>query len=109
MFQVYSKVIQLSIYLHTQLCVCVYIHIYFFRFFSVIGYDKILNIFPCAIQEVPVVYLSYSKIERRVVQRFPVSLLPRDVHSLPHFQHPFPFIYSTTIQTITRRWKELRM
>ena len=32
----YSKVIQ--------------IYMFFFRFFSIIGYYKILNIFPCAIQ-----------------------------------------------------------
>jgi len=30
-----------------------------FRFFLLIGNYKILNIFPCAIQEVPVGYLSY--------------------------------------------------
>ena len=38
MFQVYSKVIQL------------YTYIFFFRFFSIIGYYKILNIVPSAIQ-----------------------------------------------------------
>ena len=27
-----------------------YIYIFFFRFFSIIGYYKILNIVPCAIQ-----------------------------------------------------------
>ena len=38
MFQVYSKVIQFGISI-----------IFFFRFFSIIGYYKILNIVPCAI------------------------------------------------------------
>ena len=28
----------------------IYIYIFFFRFFSIIGYYKILNIVPCAIQ-----------------------------------------------------------
>ena len=31
----------------------------FFRFFSIIGYDKILKIVPCALQQVLVVYLFY--------------------------------------------------
>ena len=40
MFQVYSKVTQL------------YIHIFVFRFFSIMGYYKILSIVLCAIQQV---------------------------------------------------------
>ena len=36
-FQVYSKVIQL------------YVYIFFFRFFYIIGYYKILNLVPCAV------------------------------------------------------------
>ena len=40
-FQVYSKVI---IYTHTHTYNCV---IYMFRFFSLIGYYKILSIVPC--------------------------------------------------------------
>ena len=39
-FQVYSKVIQLYMYIYT----------FFFRFFSLIGYYKILSIVPCAMQ-----------------------------------------------------------
>ena len=31
-------------------CMCVYMYIFFFRFFSIIGYYKILNIVPYAIQ-----------------------------------------------------------
>ena len=47
----YSKVIQ------------VYIYIFFFRFFSIIGYYKILNIVPCARQEGLVAYLFiYSSV-----------------------------------------------
>ena len=38
LFQAYSKMIQL------------YICISFFKFFSIIGYYKMLNIVPCAIQ-----------------------------------------------------------
>ena len=48
-FQVYSKVIQL------------YIHIYFFRFFSLIGYYKILSIVPCAISLL-FIYFIYSSV-----------------------------------------------
>ena len=48
-FQVYSKVIQL------------YIYIFPFRFFSLIGYYKILSIVPCAIQWVLVGYLFFIK------------------------------------------------
>ena len=46
MFHVYRNVILLYIYVHTH----TYTHIYFFRFFSIIGYYKVLNIVPCAIQ-----------------------------------------------------------
>ena len=48
----------------TQLNICVYIYIiyniyiYFFKFFSHIGYYEILSIVPCAIQLV-LVYLFY--------------------------------------------------
>ena len=45
-----------------------YIYI-FFRIFSIIAYYKILNIVPCVIQQIPVVYLLY-------VQKF-VSVNPR--------------------------------
>ena len=51
----------------------------------------------------------HSKTERKVMQNVPISLLPPHVHSLPHYQHPFPFTYSTRIQTITQSWEELRM
>ena len=43
----YSRVIQLYIYM----CVCVYTYIciFFFRFFSILGYYKVLNIVPYVI------------------------------------------------------------
>ena len=44
MFQVYSKVIQFFLYIY------MYMYIFFFGFFPIIGYYKILNIVPCAIQ-----------------------------------------------------------
>ena len=50
MFPLYSKVIQFYIDTHN-----------FFRFFSVTGCYKVLNIAPCAIQWVLVVYLLYLK------------------------------------------------
>ena len=39
-FQVYSKVIQLYIYMY----------LFFLKFFSHLGYYRILSTFPCAIQ-----------------------------------------------------------
>ena len=50
-FQVYSKVIQLYIYIQPL----------FFRFFSHIGYYRILSRVPCAIQEVLADYLFYRQ------------------------------------------------
>ena len=43
-FQVYNKVIQLYEYVYIR------IYIFFFRFFSIIDYNKILNIVPNATQ-----------------------------------------------------------
>ena len=43
-FQVYSKVIQLYIYKY----------LFFFNFFSYLGYYRILSSIPCALQQVPV-------------------------------------------------------
>ena len=51
-FQVYRKVIQFYTYMY----------IFFFRFFSIIGYYRILSIVPCAIQWVLVVYFIYSSM-----------------------------------------------
>ena len=44
----WGKVIQICMYY-------IYTHIFFVRFFSTVGYYKILSIVPCAIQEVLVV------------------------------------------------------
>ena len=49
----FSSVIHIHIYIYTY----IYIYIYFSRFFS--DYYKILNLVPCAIQLIPVVYLFY--------------------------------------------------
>ena len=51
-FQVCSTVIQFYLF--------IYIHIYiflFFRFFSLMGYYKILSVVPCALPQIPVGYL----------------------------------------------------
>ena len=56
----YSKVGHIYTYiLIYNLKINTYTHIYLFvfRFFSIISYYKILDIVPCAIQEVLVVYL----------------------------------------------------
>ena len=50
-FQVYSKVIQLYIY----------IYLFFFRFFSHIGYCRVLSRVSCVIQQVLVDYLFYKQ------------------------------------------------
>ena len=39
-----------------------YTYIFFYKFFSIIGYYKILNIVPCAIQEILVAYFVYSGV-----------------------------------------------
>ena len=48
-FEAHSKVIQIN----------TYVYIFFLRFFSIIGYYKILIIVPCAIQQVLAGYLFY--------------------------------------------------
>ena len=51
-FKMYSKVIQLR--------VCVYtIFVFLFRLFSILGYYKMPNMIPCAIQQALVAYLLY--------------------------------------------------
>ena len=55
MFQVYCKMVQL----YRRVCVCVCVCI-FFRFFSIVGYHKMLTAVPCAVQ-VFVVYLFYTQ------------------------------------------------
>ena len=42
-----------------DLVISIYIYIYFFRFFSHIGYYKILSMVSCAVQEILVGYLFY--------------------------------------------------
>ena len=67
MFQVYRKVIQLYIYIyihiHTHAYVCVHMYTFFLRFFSIIGYYKILNIVPCTIcRSLLFLYFIYSGV-----------------------------------------------
>ena len=55
-FQVYNKLIYLYMFfIYIYSCI-----LFFFRFFSIVGYYKILNIVPCAIQYDLVVYLFYT-------------------------------------------------
>ena len=53
MSQVYSNVIQFYIYIYRI------IYILFFRFFSIIGYYKTLNISPCAICCLSILFLFF--------------------------------------------------
>ena len=69
-FQVYSKAIQL----------CVYIYPFFFRFFPHIGYYKILSRVPCAIQQVMVIYFIYSSVYWRRHRHPTPVLLPGKSH-----------------------------
>ena len=56
-------VIHTHIHIHIHMCECVYIYIYvLFQILFIIGYYKILNIVPCAIQDVLVVYFIYSSM-----------------------------------------------
>ena len=55
-------------------CVCVCIYICFFRFFSLIGYNKILSRVPCAIQQVLVGYPSIQSSVCMVIQTPGLSL-----------------------------------
>ena len=57
----------------------IYINLFFFRFFSIIDYYKILNIVPCATQ-VFVVYFIYSSM---------YLLIPNPSFIQPRL--PFPF------------------
>ena len=50
----------------------IHIHIFFFRFFSIIGYYKMLSIVPCAIQKVLDVYLFYAWLCVSVNPKFPI-------------------------------------
>ena len=59
---------ELHIYMCVYICVsvyvmyvCVYIYLYIFRLFSIIGYYKMLNIVPCAIQ-IFAIYLICSSV-----------------------------------------------
>ena len=45
---------------HSDSVIYIYIYIFLFRFFSLIGYYKILSIVPCAIQYILVGYLFYT-------------------------------------------------
>jgi len=58
-FLVYSKAIRLCI--HSQLYIT-YIHMFFFRFFSIICYSKLLNVIPWAIQWILIVYFIHSGV-----------------------------------------------
>ena len=78
-FTMYSKMIPFYIYIHIYILLChfllkygwfmivqqrdSFIPIFFYRFFSIIGYYKILNIVPCAIYNRSLdVYLIYSSM-----------------------------------------------
>ena len=50
-----------SVYIYIHMCACVSLCVCVFRFFSLIGYYKILSIDPCAIWQVLVAYLFYTQ------------------------------------------------
>ena len=61
-------------------------YIYFFRFFSIIGYYKILNIIPCALQSLLFIYficnyLVVGKFKRNHLTQVPI-MVTADVLSL---------------------------
>ena len=60
-------------------------NLFFFRFFSDIGYCRILSRFPCAIQQVLINYLFYTQQCVDVnpsLQIYPISPSPFGIHSL---------------------------
>ena len=58
-FQVFSSAKVVPFFTYMKLYIFSYVHTYFFRSFSTIGYYKMLNIVPCAIQYILVVNLYY--------------------------------------------------
>ena len=81
--QGYSKVSQLHKHTHTHT------HTFFFRFFSTMGYYKILNVTPWAIL---VIYLSYIQWCVSVNSKLLVYLSPH-LPNIPFGNHTFVFIF----------------
>ena len=65
------------------------IYIFFFRFFSIIGYYKILRTVPCALQQVLVVYLFY--IQSCVSVNPKLLIYPSPHPPFPFSNHKFVF------------------
>ena len=86
----------------------IYIYIFFFRYFSIIGYYKILNtlIVPCAMQQVLVVYHSiYNSLHLLVSNsQFIPPLLPSPLVTTSLFSvHRSPLQHSTLTDTLFLR------
>jgi len=64
-------------YIHTyKMYSFFYKNVFFFRFFSIIGYYKILTVVPCVIQSVLVVYIFYICIHAKSLQSCPTLCDP---------------------------------
>ena len=86
--------IYIYIYIYACVCVCIYIYIYIlFQIFTIIGYYKILNIVPCAMQKVLVVYLFYIQQCVYVNPKHPFYPSP----SFPFGNHKFVFYVCESI------------
>ena len=70
MFQGYNKVIQ------------VYINIFFFRFFSTLGYYKISNIVSCAVYSRPLFLICYTYSRVYLLIPNPYFILPSPMSPL---------------------------
>ena len=75
----YSNLIQLYKYIYTHMYI--YIQVFFFRLFSIIGYYKILSRVLCVTQSVLVIYLFYIQ---QCIPR--ASLVALSVKNLPAMQ-----------------------
>ena len=71
------------LYIGVHIYMCIYI--FFFRFFSIIGYYKVQNMVPCAIQQALVIYLFYIQQCVSVNPKFPIYLpqLLKPAHLVP--------------------------
>ena len=89
-FLVYHKVIQLYIYIYS----------FFFRFFSHIGYHRILSRVPCVIQQVLIGYLSYIQQCVYVNPKLPIYPSPQ---SFPFGNHKVIFDICKSVSVLQKK------
>ena len=77
-------ILSLFLGIYIYICICIYIYTFFLIFFSFMVYHKILNIFPCAIQQdLVVIHSTYNSMYLLISNSQsipPPSHLPLDNH-----------------------------